>query len=55
MTRPNNHEENENSLMSWATGKLVIYAIGIGAGIFIWKTGMLQKVKGKIFGKKEAE
>ena len=55
MTRPNNHEENENSLMSWATGKLVIYAIGIAAGIFIYQSGMLQKVTGKLFGKKEAE
>ena len=53
MTRSNNNEENQNTLMSWATGKVAIYAIGIAAGIFIWKSGMLQKVTGKIFSKKE--
>jgi hypothetical protein len=55
MTRPNNNEENQNTLMSWATGKLAIYAIGIAAGIFIWKSGMVQKVTGKLFNKKESE
>jgi len=55
MTRPNNNEENENTLMSWATGKLVIYAIGIAAGIFIYKSGMIQKLTGKLFSKKESE
>jgi len=53
MTKSNHNEENENTLMSWATGKLVIYAIGIAAGIFIWKSGMLQKLTGKLFSKKE--
>jgi len=53
MTKPNNNQENQNTLMSWATGYTVIYAIGIAAGIFIWKSGMLQKVTGKIFSKKD--
>ena len=53
MTKPNQNLENENTLMSWATGKLVIYSIGIAAGIFIWKSGMLQKLTGKLFSKKE--
>ncbi|WNE40157.1 MAG: hypothetical protein GBAus27B_000224 [Mycoplasmataceae bacterium] len=52
MTKPNN-QENENTLYSWATGKLMLYGIGIAAGIFIWKSGILQTVKSKIFGKKE--
>jgi hypothetical protein len=55
MTKPNQNLENENSLYAWATGKLVIYAIGIAAGIFIWKSGMLQKVTGKLFTKKGEE
>ena len=54
MTRPN-EQENQNTLMSWATGYTVIYAIGIAAGIFIWNSGMLQKVTGKLFSKKESE
>jgi len=53
MTKPNQNLENENSLMSWLTGHTVIYAIGIAAGIFIWKSGMIQKVTGKLFSKKE--
>ena len=53
MTKPNNNQENQNTLMAWATGYTVIYAIGIAAGIFIWKSGMLQKVTGKIFSKKD--
>ena len=54
MTRPNNPEnENQNTLMSWATGKVAIYAIGIAAGIFIYKSGMIQKLTGKLFSKKE--
>ena len=55
MTRPNNNEENQNTLMAWATGKLVIYAIGIAAGIFIYKSGLLQKVTGKLFDKTKKE
>ena len=55
MSKPNNNQENQNTLMAWATGYTVIYAIGIAAGIFIWKSGMLQKVTGKLFNKKESE
>ena len=55
MTKPNNNEENKNTLMSWATGYFTIYAIGIAAGIFIWKSGMLQKVTGKLFDKNKKE
>ena len=55
MTKQNTNLENENTLYSWATGKLVIYAIGIAAGVFIWKSGMLQTVTSKLFNKKESE
>ena len=53
MTNP----ENKNTLTSWITGLVPLYAIGIAAGIFIWKSGMLQKVKDKVFskGQKESE
>ena len=54
MTKPNENQ-NQNTLMAWATGYTAIYAIGIAAGIFIWKSGMLQKVTGKIFSKKKEE
>ena len=53
MAKNNENLENENTLMSWATGKVAIYAIGIAAGIFIYKSGIIQKVTGKLFSKKE--
>ena len=55
MTKPNENQENKNALMSWLTGYIAIYAIGIAAGVFIWKSGMLQKVKGKLFDKTKKE
>ena len=45
--------ENENSWTSWATGKLAMFAIGLAVGIFLYKTGVIQKVTGKLFSKKE--
>ncbi|CAG8639346.1 32881_t:CDS:2 [Racocetra persica] len=36
----------------YATGKLAMFAIGLAAGYFLYQTGMLQKVTGKIFSKK---
>ena len=53
MTRPNENLENQNTLMSWATGKLAMFAIGLAVGIFLYKTGVIQKVTGKLFNKKE--
>jgi hypothetical protein len=55
MTKPNENQENQNTLMAWATGYLAIYAIGIAAGIFIWKSGMIQKATGKLFSKDKKE
>ena len=48
-------ENPENSLQSWATGKLAMFAIGLAAGYFLYQSGILQKVTGKIFSKKESE
>ncbi|KLL05427.1 MAG: hypothetical protein MRERV_1c119 [Mycoplasmataceae bacterium RV_VA103A] len=52
MTKNNENLENNNSWMAWATGKLAMFAIGLAAGYFLYQTGMLQKVTGKIFSKK---
>jgi len=30
-----------------------MFAIGLAAGIFLYKVGIIQKVTGKFFGKKE--
>ena len=48
-------ENQENSLQSWATGKLAMFAIGLAAGYFIYKSGLIQKLTSKIFTKKEEE
>ena len=53
MTRPNENQENQNTLMSWTTGKVAMFAIGLAVGIFLYKTGVIQKVTGKLFSKKE--
>ena len=55
MNPRNNETENENSWTSWATGKLAMFAIGLAAGYFLYQSGILQKVTGKLFSKKEAE
>jgi len=54
MTRPN-EQESQNTLMAWATSYSVIYAIGIAAGIFIWRSGLIQTTTSKLFRKKESE
>ena len=48
-----NTNENENTLISWATGKLAMFALGLAVGIFLYKAGIIQKVTGKLFSKKE--
>lgn len=47
--------ENQNALVSWATGKVAMLAIGLAVGIFLYKSGIIQKVTGKLFSKKESE
>ena len=48
-------ENQENSLQSWATGKLAMFAIGLAAGYFIYKSGLIQKLTSKILSKKDEE
>ena len=50
-----NPEKEENTLASWATGKLAMFTIGLMVGIFLYKAGVIQKVTSKLFSKKEAE
>jgi len=47
--------ENENTLKSWATGKLAMLAIGLAVGYFIYKSDLIQKLTGKLFAKKDSE
>jgi len=49
------NQNQENTLMAWATGKLAMFAIGLAAGYFLYQSGILQKVTGKLFTKKDAE
>ena len=51
----NSKEENQNTLASWATGKLAMFALGLAAGWFLYQSGIFQKVTGKLFSKKESE
>jgi hypothetical protein len=50
-----NNQQDENTLQSWATGKTAMFIIGLAVGIFIYKAGVIQKLTGKIFSKKESE
>ena len=50
-----NEYENQNTLKSWATGKLVMTIIGIAVGCYLYDSGLLQKLKNKLFSKKENE
>ena len=45
----------QNTLKSWATGKLAMFAIGLAVGVFIYKSGLVQKLTGKLFSKKSEE
>jgi len=36
--------KNENTLKSWATGKIASFGIGLAVAGFLYKTGMIQKV-----------
>jgi len=44
----------ENTLQSWATGKLAMSLIGIAVGIFLHEAGVLSKLTNKLFSKKES-
>jgi len=49
------NNENQNTLKSWATGKLAMFALGLGVAYFLYKSSLIQKLTSKIFAKKEAE
>ena len=48
-----NEQENQNTLQSWATGKIAMIALGLAVGIFLYKAGLIQKITDKVFKKKE--
>ena len=48
--------KENNTLKAWATGKLAMFALGLGVAYGLYKTGLIQKLKDKLFTKpKEAE
>ena len=50
-----NPQENNNTLQSWATGKVAMFTIGLLAGYALYKMGVIQKLTNKLFTKKEEE
>ena len=48
-----NNQENQNTLQSWATGKVAMFTIGLLAGYALYKMGVIQKLTNKLFTKKE--
>ena len=51
----NRNENQANTLQSWATGKLAMFAIGLAAGYFIYKSGLIQKLTSQILTKQPKE
>lgn len=51
----NNEQQTQNTLYSWATGKLVMTFIGIAVGCYLYDSGLIQKLKNKLFSKKTEE
>ena len=51
----NPNTENQNTLASWATGKVAMFTIGLLAGYALYRMGVLQKLTHKLFSKKEEE
>lgn len=47
------NQENQNTLKSWATGRVAKLVIGFLAGYALWHFGVIQKVTSKLFSKKE--
>lgn len=47
------NENQENTLKSWATGKLAMLAIGLAVGYFIYQSGLIQKLTSKVLKKEE--
>jgi len=51
----NENIQQQNTLYSWATGKLVMTCLGIAIGCYLYDSALLQKLKDKLFSKKESE
>lgn len=51
----NEQIKETNSLYAWATGKLVMTCLGIAVGCYLYDSGLVQKIKQKLFSKKESE
>ena len=47
------NQNQENTLQSWATGKVAMFTIGLLAGYALYKMGVIQKLTNKLFTKKE--
>lgn len=44
-----------NTLKAWATGKLAMFALGLGVAYFLYRGGLIQKLTSKIFAKAKSE
>lgn len=51
----NNEQIQPNTLKSWATGKLVMTILGLAVGCYLYDSGLIQKLKNKLFSKKSEE
>jgi hypothetical protein len=51
----NEQIKESNTLKSWATGKLAMFALGLGVAYCLYKTGLVQKLTSKIFAKAKSE
>jgi hypothetical protein len=45
--------EQENTLKSWATGKLAMFMVGLAAGYALYRFGIISKLTEKFFKKEE--
>jgi len=51
----NEQIQQQNTLKSWATGKIVMTILGIAIGCYLYDSALLQKLKNKLFSKKSSE
>ena len=50
-----NETQNQNTLKSWVTGKIAMTIVGLTIAYFLYKSPLGQKLKEKLFAKKEEE
>ena len=51
----NENNQQPNTLKSWVTGKIAMTIIGLTIAYFLYKSPLGQKLKDKLFAKKESE